>query len=437
MRDDELHDDRIAADDPLHDHGAHGGPVDDHAHGTDRADVAGHEQSAAARRRRELDPLPERDAPAHVIDMPDLSADDDLDPEEAAAAARELNRRFAAVRRAVGALEKVLLQGQRRYSRRDLAEQQGIPERLTSVYWRSMGFTSVDPDTIVFTDDDADAIGDLAALVEDGEISERTFATISRGLGYHMGRLAMWLTEALVDEAKASDGLGDAEARQAMLDVVPQFLEIFENQTMYAFRRQLASYAARAGSEVLHVATADVESDELFPLQRAVGFADLVQFTRLSQSLSGSELAHVIGDFEAICRDIVSVGGGRVVKTVGDEIMFLADTPEDGAQIALSLAEAIDAEPDLPAVRVGLAWGSMFSRYGDVFGPTVNLAARLEGVAEPGTFIVDAPTAAAVESALPGSFVVRSRHVHELHGIGEVEAVELGRGDSSPLSLTL
>lgn len=366
----------------------------------------------------------------------DLHAEPDPADPEAESSARDLNRRFAEVRRSVGALERVLLQGHRLYSRRDLAEQQGVPERLTAVYWRSMGFTATDRDTIVFTEDDAEAIGDLAALVEDGEMSERTFATVSRGLGYHMGRLAMWLTEALVDELKASGEVSDAEARQQMLAAVPRFLEIFENQTMYAFRRQLASYAARAGTEALHLATAE-DPDELFPLQRAVGFADLVQFTRLSQTLSGAELARVIGDFEAICRDIVSVGGGRVVKTVGDEIMFLADTPEDGAQIALSLAEAIAAEEELPAVRVGLAWGAMFSRYGDVFGPTVNLAARLEGVARPGTVIIDLPTAEAVEAALPGSFVLTERARHELHGIGPVDVVRLSRGASDPLSLRL
>lgn len=363
----------------------------------------------------------------------DLDAPDD-ESAEGAEHARELNRRFAEVRRSVGALERVLLQGHRRYSRHDLEEEHGIPERLTAVYWRSMGFTATDPDTVVFTDDDADAIGDLAALVEDGEMSERTFATVSRGMGFHLGRMAMWLTEALVDEIKANRRLSDAEARQAMLAAIPRFLEIFENQTMYVFRRQLAAYAARAGTEALRLA-ADEEPDELFPLQRSVGFADLVQFTRLSQTLSGSELARVIGDFEAICRDIISVGGGRVVKTVGDEIMFLADTPEDGAQIALSLAELIGEESTLPPVRAGLAWGPMFSRYGDVFGPTVNLAARLEGVAQPGTVIVDASTAAAVEAALPGAFLAVDEASHELHGIGTVDVVRLARGDSEPLSL--
>lgn len=376
--------------------------------------------------------VPQDSVPVETTELPDLSG-------AAAGAASldeseilDLNKRFAAVRRSVGALEKVLLQGPRKYSRRDLAEQQDIPERLTSVYWRSLGFTPVDEDTVVFTEEDAYAIGDLAAIVEEGVITERAFSSISRGLGFHMGRLAMWITEALVDEAKYADGLDDAQARQQMLDSIPELLEIFESQVMFAFRRQLAAYAARAGSEVLHR-----DTDELFPLQRAVGFADLVQFTRLAQDLPGAELADMVGRFESVSRDIISVGGGRVVKTVGDEIMFLADTPEDGAQIAVSLAEMITESPDLPPVRVGLAWGSMFSRYGDVFGPTVNLAARMESVARPGAVLVDSDTADAVAQAMPGGFALAEGEDVELHGIGTVHVQEMRRDRSAPLDLGL
>src|SRR5699024_9359760 len=283
---------------------------------------------------------PQDAVPVETAELPDLTEDasgpGSLDDQEIL----DLNRRFAAVRRSVGALEKVLLQGPRKYSRRDLDEQQDIPERLTSVYWRSLGFTPVDEDTVVSTEEDAHAIGGLAAIVEEGAITERAFSSISRGMGFHMGRLAMWITEALVDEAKHADGLDDSQARQQMLDSIPELLEVFESQVMFTFRRQLAAYAARAGSEVLHR-----DTDELFPLQRAIGFADLVQFTRLAQDLPGTELADMVGRFESLSRDVISVGGGRVVKTVGDEIMFLADTPEDGAQIAVSLAETITESP--------------------------------------------------------------------------------------------
>ncbi|MCL6424247.1 adenylate/guanylate cyclase domain-containing protein [Brachybacterium sp. JHP9] len=375
------------------------------------------------------DPVPVQPAPGFA---PFGTALQDSEAEDIAS----LNRRFASVRRSVGALERVLLQGTREFSRRDLAEQQGIPERLVATYWRSLGFTPVDEDTVVFTEEDAYAIGDLVAIVEDGTLSERAFTSMSRGLGYHMGRLAMWITEALVDESKSTLGMDDAAAREHMLEMIPQMLETLETQVLYTFRRQLAAYAARAGSEVLQ-ASESGHHDEVFPLHRAVGFADLVQFTRLSRTLGGAELADVVGHFEVLCRDIISVGGGRVVKTVGDEIMFLADTPEDGAQIAVSIAEALAADPDLPPVRLGLCWGSMFSRYGDVFGPTVNLAARLESVAEQGTVLVDAETAEAVARALPGGFREARRAEIELHGIGPVDSVVLERGTLAPLDMGL
>src|SRR5699024_2134286 len=141
--------------------------------------------SDPARRGPAEEPSTPQDAvPVETAELPDLtegaSGPGSLDDQEIL----DLNRRFAAVRRSVGALEKVLLQGPRKYSRRDLDEQQDIPERLTSVYWRSLGFTPVDEDTVVFTEEDAHAIGDLASIVEEGAITERAFSSISRGMGF-------------------------------------------------------------------------------------------------------------------------------------------------------------------------------------------------------------------------------------------------------------
>ena len=88
-------------------------------------------------------------------------------------------------------------------------------------------------------------------------------------------------------------------------------------------------------------------------------------------------------------------------------------------------------------MRVGLAWGSMFSRYGDVFGPTVNLAARMESVARPGAVLVDSDTADAVAQAMPGGFALAEGDDVELHGIGTVHVQEMRRDRSAPLDLGL
>ena len=106
-------------------------------------------------------------------------------------------------------------------------------------------------------------------------------------------------------------------------------------------------------------------------------------------------------------------------------------------RIAVTLAETISADPDLPPVRVAFVWGSMFSRYGDVFGPSVNLAARMESVARPGTVLVDQDTAEAVAQALPGGFTASEGEDVDLHGIGAVSVHELTRDRSAPLNLGL
>ena len=105
--------------------------------------------------------------------------------------------------------------------------------------------------------------------------------------------------------------------------------------------------------------------------------------------------------------------------------------------LAVTLAETISADPDLPPVRVAFVWGSMFSRYGDVFGPSVNLAARMESVARPGTVLVDRDTAQAVAQALPGGFTASEGEGVDLHGIGAVTVHELTRDRSTPLNLGL
>ena len=91
---------------------------------------------------------------------------------------------------------------------------------------------------------------------------------------------------------------------------------------------------------------------------QVVGFADLVGFTALAQQVTDEELAEVVDQFERLAYDVVVAGGGRVVKMIGDEVMFLVDDPVFAAEIALGLAEASRDAAELSDVRVGLAVGS-------------------------------------------------------------------------------
>src|SRR5580765_3765165 len=130
---------------------------------------------------------------------------------------------------------------------------------------------------------------------------------------------------------------------------------------------------------------------------QAVGFADLVGFTALSQQLDDHELAVIVDRFEATAYDIVGSLGGRVIKMIGDEVMFAVDDVAPAVEIALSLAEAYHDDESLSDVRVGLAYGPVLEREGDLFGPTVNLASRIVSIAYAGSVVVAAEVHDALE----------------------------------------
>jgi adenylate cyclase len=126
-------------------------------------------------------------------------------------------------------------------------------------------------------------------------------------------------------------------------------------------------------------------------LWRTVGFVDLVGYTEVTGSLSARELAAVLIDFDERTAQAVRQGNGQVVKMIGDEAMFVTEDPADACQIALDLVASF-GEDKTPPVRVGLATGEMVSVFGDLYGPDVNLAARLVTVAEPKTVVVSQRT---------------------------------------------
>jgi adenylate cyclase len=81
--------------------------------------------------------------------------------------------------------------------------------------------------------------------------------------------------------------------------------------------------------------------------------------------------------------------GGRIVKTIGDEVLFQLDDPAEAALVALEMLERAAADHRLPELRCGLAYGPVVSRLGDVYGSTVNIASRLTSISRPGWILVD------------------------------------------------
>jgi class 3 adenylate cyclase len=126
-----------------------------------------------------------------------------------------------------------------------------------------------------------------------------------------------------------------------------------------------------------------------------VGFTDLCGFTGLTQQLSMDSLSQLLSRFEEIASDVVNDHGGRLVKFIGDAVMFVATDAATAVLVAEGLVEAA-RERDLIA-RAGVTVGPVLALDGDYFGPVVNLAARLVALAEPGTVLVSDEVAERVQ----------------------------------------
>lgn len=273
--------------------------------------------------------------------------------------------------------EHIVLPDPPRYTAPQMAEMTGIPLDDLRHYWRSLGFPDVSDDEVVFGDYDLEALITLTGLIQFRMVDEQIAMQMARVMGSSMARIA----EAGITASPVLHGAGDDVARAELLmhtadATLPSLARLIE----YVWRRHLQA-AARRG--MLLNAVADAPTATL-----AVGFADLVGFTALSQQLSERALAELVDHFEALAFDVVVRGGGRVVKMIGDEAMFVVDDPAAAVHIGLDLAEAHANEDSLGEVRVGIAHGPVLTREGDYFGPVVNMASRIVNIARPGSVVV-------------------------------------------------
>lgn len=307
-------------------------------------------------------------------------------------------------------LATLILGSKLSYTAAEVTEAGGLRFEAGRRLWQALGFPDTGDD-VAFNAGDVDAMRIVAAALDSGHLDEETVFRMTRALGHTMSRLADWQVSTILDRVESDDDGGEAPIEAALkLDsiVSPKF----ERLILYAWRRHLAASVARV--EALGAA-----DEELLRTTVTVGFADLVRFTALSNGLDEASLASLVETFEARCTDIVTGRGGRVIKTLGDAVLYVCEDPPLATQIGLDIVRSIGSRQDLPDVRVGLATGSVINRLGDVFGPPVNLAARLTSVARTNRVIIDKATAA----LLGEEFETRAMAARPLRGFGNVEPV--------------
>lgn len=282
------------------------------------------------------------------------------------------------------AVEEIVLGAPRRYTRAGLAEAAELDPDEGRRLWRSLGFAEVGDDEVLFTDHDVAAVRLMAGLTEAGVLEPEVREAVARAVAQSMSRLAEWQVGMLRRLLEGHDGdLTPQESLQVAAAVIPAL----EQLQSYVWRRHLAA--------TVHRMTAGATGGDTSPL--VVGFADMVGFTRTTRRRSVDELSEMIERFGSTTTEVIADGHGRIVKTVGDEVLFVADDAPAAAAIALALQERVRTEDALPELRIGLAAGEVLTRYGDVYGEVVNIASRLTTHARPDTVLVDDVVAGALD----------------------------------------
>ncbi|WFB11744.1 adenylate/guanylate cyclase domain-containing protein [Streptomyces sp. LX-29] len=276
-------------------------------------------------------------------------------------------------------LEQLILGAERRYTPFQAARSAGVSVELATRFWHAMGFADIGQ-ARALTEADVLALRRLSGLVEAGLLSEPMAVQVARSTGQTTARLADWQIDSFLEglTEPQEPGMTRTEIAYPLVELLLPELEEF---LVYVYRRQLAAATGR----VIQAA----DDAEMVDRRLAVGFADLVGFTRLTRRLEEEELGELVEAFETTAADLVAAHGGRLIKTLGDEVLYSADDAGTAAEIGLRLIETMAHDEMMPELRVGMAFGTVTTRMGDVFGTTVNLASRLTSIAPKDAVLVD------------------------------------------------
>ncbi len=265
-------------------------------------------------------------------------------------------------------------------SANDLAVRANIPVETVLSLWRTLGIVVPEPDLPMFTSRDAEFV---SFLVDENPVGSHGDELL-RVLGSSLSRMAEAAVAVYVqtkEPERLADGTDLLEWAQDMVRVSSAALRLGDAMgTVFA-------HHLRDAIDRQRVAQQGVTEKALHRL--AVGFVDLVGFTPLSLHTQPAQLLELVNTFETKAFEVAAARNGRIVKHIGDEVMFVALDAASGCAIARDITDAFGdgIEP-----RGGVCFGDVIVRRGDYYGKVVNLASRLAELAIPGEVLVDVET---------------------------------------------
>lgn len=266
------------------------------------------------------------------------------------------------------------------FSLEEVAERADVSVEEIERIRRAVGLPAVTTDEAVFSIADAEAFKGFQFATQ--VMGEGPVLEFTRVLGSSLARVAesaVWLFLENVEAPLVGSQAGQLALAKANLEAtellvsVPRAMDpIFRFHIQEAIRR---SRQARVG-------VSSYDSAHL-----AVGFIDLVGYTPVAQQLTARELTQLVAQFEGLAHDVITANDGRLVKLIGDEVMFVAVDPVAACQIAATLMARYLSDTEVTP-RGGLAVGELLTRGGDYYGPVVNVASRIADLAVPNELLV-------------------------------------------------
>ena len=280
-----------------------------------------------------------------------------------------------------------LIAGEPRFSLQEVAERAGVPTDFLSRQLRSLGVVVPGTEEVALSAEDLEQ-AHRAKLLMDSGLEPEEIAELGRTIAVAMSQFAAASRQVM---ATAFAGPEDTE-----LDIAERIGEHAESliplvgPTMdYVYRLHLREQLRHAAFAARDLRGRDTPASETI----TVGFADLVGYTELGQSVPAEELGRVTGRLDEISRE-VATGPVRLVKLIGDAAMLASPDTEALIEAMFELIEGMEVDEEgeggvsFPVLRAGVARGAVLSRGGDYYGAPVNLASRITDVARPGSVLV-------------------------------------------------
>jgi class 3 adenylate cyclase len=288
--------------------------------------------------------------------------------------------------------DRIVIPGRDEFSLRDIAERTGSDLETVAKIWRALGFVELGPDDGIACEADLVAVHTTVDLAN--VMGLPAALGVCRVIAASLARISEAISSAVRGQVPdlALDVAGSEVATARTFGAVAQFVPRTGQALDALFRHHLEN--ARMNWE-------RSDSGDLAAsggIRVGIGFADLSGFTGLTESLSLPELSSLLTVFEEVADDVVREQQGRVVKYIGDAVMYV--TPDAAAAVRVAQGLLRAAQTRGMQARAGVAAGAVLSLEGDFFGPVVNLAARLAAMADAGEVLLTADVAERLDGEL-------------------------------------